>query len=221
MKLNEALEILKEELLNEELLNEGSGSTFNAKIFFSKKMPENLKISDIRERRDAAGGNIYVIKATDEEAAGSNKYVVFTQCDKNGLHSKHDKLSLEEANKLFNGNGKFSAETGSEPCCETKKKNSAECKTNCTVKNANTPEIVAMVLTKLKKAGVDSDVAIKLSRPIASTIASFEKKNGSLDLNDFDAELYSKLRTDFEKISALKDKADKVAQKIVDGYHNC
>ena len=86
---------------------------------------------------------------------------------------------------------------------------------------AEMPEVAAMVSAVLKKNKVDAEAAIKLARPISSTILAFEKKNGSKDLNDFDAELYSKLCSDFEHISALKGKADTIAQKIVDGYHNC
>ena len=103
--------------------------------------------------------------------------------------------------------------TGSEPACDTEEKPA--------VKAAEMPEVAAMVSAVLKKNKIDAEAAIKLARPISSTILAFEKKNGSKDLNDFDAELYSKLCSDFEHISALKGKADTIAQKIVDGYHNC
>ena len=78
-----------------------------------------------------------------------------------------------------------------------------------------------MVSTVLKKNKVPAETVIKLARPIASTILAFEKKNSDKDLNDFDAGLYSKLCSDFEKISALKDNADDLADKIVNAYHNC
>ena len=104
--------------------------------------------------------------------------------------------------------------TGGEPACDAEEKKPA-------VKAAEMPEVAAMVSAILKKNKVDAEAAIKLARPISSTILAFEKKNGSKDLNDFDAELYSKLCSDFEHISALKGKADTIAQKIVDGYHNC
>lgn len=116
---------------------------------------------------------------------------------------------------------------GSEPSCDTKGQgcNGGEpaCDTDekPAVKAAEMPEVAAMVSAVLKKNKVDAEAAIKLARPISSTILAFEKKNGSKDLNDFDAELYSKLCSDFEHISALKGKADTIAQKIVDGYHNC
>ena len=103
--------------------------------------------------------------------------------------------------------------TGGEPACDTEEKPA--------VKAAEMPEVAAMVSAVLKKNKVDAEAAIKLARPISSTILAFEKKNGSKDLNDFDAELYSKLCSDFEHISALKSKADKIKKKIVDGYHNC
>ena len=103
--------------------------------------------------------------------------------------------------------------TGGEPACDTDEKPA--------VKAAEMPEVAAMVSAVLKKNKVDAEAAIKLARPISSTILAFEKKNGNKDLNDFDAELYSKLCLEFEHISALKGKADTIAQKIVDGYHNC
>ena len=83
------------------------------------------------------------------------------------------------------------------------------------------PEVSAMVSTVLKKNKIPAEAVIKLARPIASTILAFEKKNSDKDLNDFDAGLYSKLCSDFEKISALKDNADDLADKIVNAYHNC
>ena len=103
--------------------------------------------------------------------------------------------------------------TGCEPGCNTKK--------NPAVKAAEMPEVSAMVSTVLKKNKVPAETVIKLARPIASTILAFEKKNSDKDLNDFDAGLYSKLCSDFEKISALKDNADDLADKIVNAYHNC
>ena len=103
--------------------------------------------------------------------------------------------------------------TGCEPGCNTKK--------SPAVKAAEMPEVSAMVSTVLKKNKVPAESVIKLARPIASTILAFEKKNSDKDLNDFDAGLYSKLCSDFEKISALKDNADDLADKIVDAYHNC
>ena len=103
--------------------------------------------------------------------------------------------------------------TGGEPGCDTKK--------TPAVKAAEMPEVSAMVSTVLKKNKVPAETVIKLARPIASTIFAFEKKNSDKDLNDFDAGLYSKLCSDFEKISALKDNADDLADKIVDAYHNC
>ena len=103
--------------------------------------------------------------------------------------------------------------TGCEPGCDTKK--------NPAVKAAEMPEVSAMVSTVLKKNKVPAETVIKLARPIASTILAFEKKNSDKDLNDFDAGLYSKLCSDFEKISALKDNADDLADKIVNAYHNC
>lgn len=119
--------------------------------------------------------------------------------------------------------------TGGEPGCDTKNKkaSAAGCKPGCNtkkspaVKAAEMPEVSAMVSTVLKKNKVPAESVIKLARPIASTILSFEKKNSDKDLNDFDAGLYSKLCSDFEKISALKDNADDLADKIVDAYHNC
>ena len=103
--------------------------------------------------------------------------------------------------------------TGGEPGCNTKK--------DPAVKAAEMPEVSAMVSTVLKKNKVPAEAVIKLARPIASTILAFEKKNSNKDLNDFDAGLYSKLCSDFEKISALKDNADDLADKIVNAYHNC
>ena len=117
--------------------------------------------------------------------------------------------------------------TGGEPGCDTKNKKASGCKPGCNtkkdpaVKAAEMPEVSAMVSTVLKKNKVPAEAVIKLARPIASTILAFEKKNYNKDLNDFDAGLYSKLCSDFEKISALKDNADDLADKIVNAYHNC
>lgn len=119
--------------------------------------------------------------------------------------------------------------TGGEPGCDTKNKKASvtgcepgcNTKKNPAVKAAEMPEVSAMVSTVLKKNKVPAEAVIKLARPIASTILAFEKKNSDKDLNDFDAGLYSKLCSDFEKISALKDNADDLADKIVDAYHNC
>lgn len=119
--------------------------------------------------------------------------------------------------------------TGGEPGCDTKNKKASvtgcepgcDAKKNPAVKAAEIPEVSAMVSTVLKKNKVPAEAVIKLARPIASTILAFEKKNSDKDLNDFDAGLYSKLCSDFEKISALKDNADDLADKIVDAYHNC
>ena len=119
--------------------------------------------------------------------------------------------------------------TGGEPGCDTKNKKAsvAGCEPGCNtkkspaVKAAEMPEVSAMVSTVLKKNKVPAEAVIKLARPIASTILAFEKKNSNKDLNDFDAGLYSKLCSDFEKISALKDNADDLADKIVNAYHNC
>lgn len=119
--------------------------------------------------------------------------------------------------------------TGGEPGCDTKNKKASVtgCEPGCNtkktpaVKAAEMPEVSAMVSTVLKKNKVPAESVIKLARPIASTILSFEKKNSNKDLNDFDAGLYSKLCSDFEKISALKDNADDLADKIVNAYHNC
>ena len=119
--------------------------------------------------------------------------------------------------------------TGGEPCCDTKNKKASVtgCEPGCStkkspaVKAAEMPEVSAMVSTVLKKNKVPAESVIKLARPIASTILAFEKKNSDKDLNDFDAGLYSKLCSDFEKISALKDNADDLADKIVNAYHNC
>ena len=119
--------------------------------------------------------------------------------------------------------------TGGEPGCDTKNKKSSVtgCEPGCNtkkdpaVKAAEMPEVSAMVSTVLKKNKVPAEAVIKLARPIASTILAFEKKNSDKDLNDFDAGLYSKLCSDFEKISALKDNADDLADKIVNAYHNC
>ena len=121
--------------------------------------------------------------------------------------------------------------TGGEPGCDTKNKKESGCKPGCkpgcntkkdpAVKAAEMPEVSAMVSTVLKKNKVPAESVIKLARPIASTILAFEKKNSDKDLNDFDAGLYSKLCSDFEKISALKDNADDLADKIVNAYHNC
>lgn len=119
--------------------------------------------------------------------------------------------------------------TGGEPGCDTKNKKASVtgCEPGCNtkkspaVKAAEMPEVSAMVSTVLKKNKVPAESVIKLARPIASTILAFEKKNSDKDLNDFDAGLYSKLCSDFEKISALKDNADVLADKIVNAYHNC
>ena len=119
--------------------------------------------------------------------------------------------------------------TGGEPSCDTKNKKASVtgCEPGCNtkkspaVKAAEMPEVSAMVSTVLKKNKVPAEAVIKLARPIASTILAFEKKNSDKDLNDFDAGLYSKLCSDFEKISALKDNADDLADKIVNAYHNC
>ena len=119
--------------------------------------------------------------------------------------------------------------TGGEPGCDTKNKKASVtgCEPGCNtkktpaVKAAEMPEVSAMVSTVLKKNKIPAESVIKLARPIASTILSFEKKNSDKDLNDFDAGLYSKLCSDFEKISALKDNADDLADKIVNAYHNC
>lgn len=119
--------------------------------------------------------------------------------------------------------------TGGEPGCDTKNKKASVtgCEPGCNtkkspaVKAAEMPEVSAMVSTVLKKSKVPAEAVIKLARPIASTILAFEKKNSDKDLNDFDAGLYSKLCSDFEKISALKDNADVLADKIVNAYHNC
>ena len=119
--------------------------------------------------------------------------------------------------------------TGGEPGCDTKNKKASVtgCEPGCNtkktpaVKAAEMPEVSAMVSTVLKKNKVPAESVIKLARPIASTILAFEKKNSNKDLNDFDAGLYSKLCSDFEKISALRDNADDLAAKIVNAYHNC
>ena len=119
--------------------------------------------------------------------------------------------------------------TGGEPGCDTKNKKASVtgCEPGCNtkkdpaVKAAEMPEVSAMVSTVLKKNKVPAEAVIKLARPIASTILAFEKKNSNKDLNDFDAGLYSKLCSDFEKISALKDNADDLADRIVNAYHNC
>lgn len=119
--------------------------------------------------------------------------------------------------------------TGGEPGCDAKNKKASVtgCEPGCNtkktpaVKAAEMPEVSAMVSTVLKKNKVPAESVIKLARPIASTILAFEKKNSDKDLNDFDAGLYSKLCSDFEKISALKDNADDLADKIVNAYHNC
>lgn len=119
--------------------------------------------------------------------------------------------------------------TGGEPGCDTKNKKASVtgCEPGCNtkkspaVKAVEMPEVSAMVSTVLKKNKVPAESVIKLARPIASTILSFEKKNSDKDLNDFDAGLYSKLCSDFEKISALKNNADDLADKIVNAYHNC
>ena len=119
--------------------------------------------------------------------------------------------------------------TGGEPGCDTKNKKASVtgCEPGCStkkdpaVKAAEMPEVSAMVSTVLKKNKIPAESVIKLARPIASTILAFEKKNSNKDLNDFDAGLYSKLCSDFEKISALKDNADDLADKIVNAYHNC
>ena len=119
--------------------------------------------------------------------------------------------------------------TGGEPGCDTKNKKASVtgCEPGCNtkkapaVKAAEMPEVSAMVSTVLKKNKIPAESVIKLARPIASTILAFEKKNSDKDLNDFDAGLYSKLCSDFEKISALKDNADDLADKIVNAYHNC
>lgn len=123
-------------------------------------------------------------------------------------------------------NKKASAK-GCKPGCSTKKASVTGCEPGCStkktpaVKAAEMPEVSAMVSTVLKKNKVPAEAVIKLARPIASTILAFEKKNSDKDLNDFDAGLYSKLCSDFEKISALKDNADDLADKIVNAYHNC
>ena len=119
--------------------------------------------------------------------------------------------------------------TGGEPGCDTKNKKASVtgCEPGCdtkkdpAVKAAEMPEVSAMVSTVLKKNKVPAESVIKLARPSASTILAFEKKNSNKDLNDFDAGLYSKLCSDFEKISALKDNADDLADRIVNAYHNC
>lgn len=117
--------------------------------------------------------------------------------------------------------------TGGEPGCDTKNKKASGCKPGCNTKKdpaakaTEMPEVSAMVSAVLKKNKVPAETVIKLARPIASTILAFEKKNSNKDLNDFDAGLYSKLCSDFEKISALKDNADDLADKIVNAYHNC
>ena len=119
--------------------------------------------------------------------------------------------------------------TGGEPGCDTKNKKASVtgCEPGCNtkkdpaVKAAEMPEVSAMVSTVLKKNKVPAESVIKLARPIASTILAFEKKNSNKDLNDFDAGLYSKLCSDLEKISALKDNAGDLADKIVNAYHNC
>ena len=119
--------------------------------------------------------------------------------------------------------------TGGEPGCDTKNKKASVkgCEPGCNtkkapaVKAAEMPEVSAMVSTVLKKNKVPAETVIKLARPIASTILAFEKKNSDKGLNEFDAGLYSKLCSDFEKISALKDNADDLADKIVNAYHNC
>ena len=119
--------------------------------------------------------------------------------------------------------------TGGEPGCDTKNKKASVtgCEPGCNtkkapaVKAAEMPEVSAMVSTVLKKNKVPAEAVIKLARPIASTILAFEKKNSDKGLNEFDAGLYSKLCSDFEKISALKDNADNLADKIVNAYHNC
>ena len=119
--------------------------------------------------------------------------------------------------------------TGGEPGCDTKNKKASVtgCEPGCNTKKspaakaAEMPEVSAMVSTVLKKNKVPAEAVIKLARPIASTILAFEKKNSDKGLNEFDAGLYSKLCSDFEKISALKDNADDLADKIVNAYHNC
>ena len=119
--------------------------------------------------------------------------------------------------------------TGGEPGCDTKNKKASVtgCEPGCNtkkapaVKAAEMPEVSAMVSTVLKKNKIPAETVIKLARPIASTILAFEKKNSDKGLNEFDAGLYSKLCSDFEKISALKDNADDLADKIVNAYHNC
>ena len=122
-------------------------------------------------------------------------------CGEPGCDTKNKKASVT------------GCEPGCEPGCSTKK--------SPAVKAAEMPEVSAMVSTVLKKNKVPAEAVIKLARPIASTILAFEKKNSNKDLNDFDAGLYSKLCSDFEKISALKDNADDLADKIVNAYHNC
>ena len=119
--------------------------------------------------------------------------------------------------------------TGGEPGCDTKNKKASVtgCEPGCNtkkvpaVKAAEMPEVSAMVSIVLNKNKVPVESVIKLARPIASTILDYKKKNSDKDLNDFDAGLYSKLCSDFEKISALKDNADDLADKIVNAYHNC
>ena len=75
--------------------------------------------------------------------------------------------------------------TGGEPGCDTKNKKASVtgCEPGCNtkktpaVKAAEMPEVSAMVSTVLKKNKVPAEAVIKLARPIASTILSFEKKN--------------------------------------------
>ena len=130
-----------------------------------------------------------------------------------GCDTKNKKASVTGCEPGCDTKNKKASVTGCEPGCNTKK--------DPAVKAAEMPEVSAMVSTILKKNKVPAESVIKLARPIASTILAFEKKNSNKDLNDFDAGLYSKLCSDFEKISALKDNADDLADKIVNAYHNC
>ena len=152
------------------------------------------------------------------------------------LNILKEEIEIIEEEKSCNSSKKCckSAETeqgctGGEPGCDTKNKKASVtgCEPGCNtkkspaVKAAEMPEVSAMVSTVLKKNKVPAEAVIKLARPIASTILAFEKKNSDKGLNEFDAGLYSKLCSDFEKISALKDNADDLADKIVNAYHNC
>ena len=130
-----------------------------------------------------------------------------------GCDTKNKKASVTGCEPGCNTKNKKASVAGCEPGCNTKK--------SPAVKAAEMPEVSAMVSTVLKKNKVPAEAVIKLARPIASTILAFEKKNSDKGLNEFDAGLYSKLCSDFEKISALKDNADDLADKIVNAYHNC